>query len=61
MTVEPKRKDRRRLSHDEGAAEPRGPIDKEATDIETENPIDDAGPVEQVEEEADMALPLLEE
>jgi hypothetical protein len=51
MTIGQKRKDRRHYSYDEGTDEPAGLIDKESTDIETERPIDDTEPVEQVEEE----------
>jgi hypothetical protein len=56
-----KRKDRRHYSYDEGTDEPAGLIDKESTDIETERPIDDTEPVEQVEEKEDIAPPVFEE
>ncbi len=55
MTIGQKRKDRRHYSYDEGTDEPAGLIDKESTDIETERPIDDTEPVEQVEEKVDIA------
>ncbi len=51
MSIGPKRKDRRHYSSDEGADVPPGLIDKEPTDIETENPIDDTEPAEQAQEE----------
>jgi hypothetical protein len=60
MTIGPKRKDRHYL-YDEGADEPPGVIDKEETNIETENPTNDTEPVEQVEEEEDVAPPVFEE
>jgi hypothetical protein len=61
MTVGQKRKDRRHYSYDEGTDEPAGLIGKESTDIETERPIDDTEPVEQVEEKEDIAPPVFEE
>ena len=48
MNIGPKLKDRRHRSSNEGADEPRGLIDIEATDIEMERPIDDTEPTEQV-------------
>jgi hypothetical protein len=48
MTVGPKRKDRRNHSDGEGADEPPRLIDKEEADIETENPIEETEPLEQV-------------
>ncbi len=57
----PKRKDRSHHSYDEGADEPPGLIDKETVDIETENPIENAEPVQQVEEEEDIVPPIFEE
>ncbi len=56
MTIGPKRKDRRHYSNDEGVDEPPDLIDKEPTDIETENPIDDTEAVEQVEEDDTLAI-----
>ena len=61
MTIGPQLKDRRHRSYSEGTDEPRGRIDKDATDIETEHPIDDTEPVEQVEEEETMVPPMFEE
>jgi hypothetical protein len=61
MTIGPKRKDRNHHSYDEGADEAPGLIDKEETDIETEKPTDETEPVEQVEENEDMAPPMFEE
>jgi hypothetical protein len=60
MIIGPKLKDRRHRSYDEGADEPRGLIDTEATDIEVEHPIDDTEPVEQVEKET-LTPPMFEE
>ena len=60
MIIGPKLKDRRHRSYDEGADEPRGLIDTEATDIEMEHPIDDTEPVEQVEKET-LTPPMFEE
>jgi hypothetical protein len=61
MTIGPKLKDRRHYSYDEGADEPASLIDKESTDIEKENPIDDTDPVEQVEEQEENTPPIFEE
>ena len=61
MTIGPKLKDRRHCSYDEGADEPASQIDKESTDIEKENPIDDTAPVEQVEEQKGNTPPIFEE
>ena len=61
MIIGPKRTDRRHHSFDQGADEPPGQIDKEETNIETENPIDETEPVEQVEEEEDILPPVFEE
>ncbi len=61
MAIGPKQKDRRHHAYDEGTDEPPGLIDKEAVDIETENPTDDAEPVEQVEEKEDSGPPIFEE
>jgi hypothetical protein len=61
MTIGPKLKDRRHYSYDEGADEPASLIDKESTDIEKENPIDDTDPVEQVEEQEGNTPPIFEE
>ena len=61
MISGPKREDRRHRPNDEGADEPPGLIDKEVTDIETENPIDDTEPVAQVDQEEDIVLPMFEE
>ena len=55
MMIGPKRKDRRHYSYDEGADEPAGLIDKESTDIEAENPIDDTEAVEQVDKAENKA------
>jgi hypothetical protein len=60
MMIGPKLKDRRHRSYDEGADEPRGLIDSEATDVETEHPIDDTEPIEQIEEESESP-PTFEE
>jgi len=60
MIIGPKHKDKQHHSFDEGTDEPPGLIDKESTDIETENPSDDTEPVEQVEEE-DTEPPIFEE
>jgi len=60
MSVGPKHKDKQRHSFDEGADEPPGLIDKESTDVETENPSDDTEAVEQVEEQ-DTEPPVFEE
>ncbi len=60
MIVGPKLKDRRHRSYNEGADEPRGLIDIEATDIEMERPIDDTEPVEQVAKET-LTPPMFEE
>jgi len=61
MSIGPKLKDRRHRSYDEGADEPRGLIDSEATDIEMEHPIDDTEPVEQVQDEEATVRPMFEE
>ena len=61
MTNGPTRKDRRRFSYDEGTDEAPALIEREATDIQREAPIDDTDPVEQVEEEADTISPMYEE
>ena len=60
MIIGPKHKDKQHRSFDEGADEPPGLIDRESTDIETENPSDDTETVEQVEEE-DTEPPIFEE
>lgn len=61
MNIGPKRRDRRHRSYDEGADEPRGLIDGEATDIEREHPSDDTEPMEQVQDEEESVRPLREE
>ncbi len=61
MTNGPRRRDRRRFSYDEGTDEAPALIEREATDIQRETPIDDTDPVEQVEEEADTISPMYEE
>ena len=50
MNIGPKLRDRRHRSYNEGANEPQGLIDSEATDIEMEHPSDDNEPMEQVQE-----------
>jgi len=61
MSIGPKLKDRRHRSYNEGADEPRGLMDKEATDIEMEHPSDDTEPTEQVQDEEATVRPMFEE
>ena len=67
-SVGPKRKDRRHYSKDrrhysyeEDVDEPPSLVEKESTDIEKENPIDDTDPIEQVEEQEADTPPIFEE
>ena len=60
MNLGPKLKDRRHRSYSEGADEPSGLIDSEATEIETEHPSDDTEPMEQVQDE-ETVRPMFEE
>ncbi len=61
MVIGPNRKDRRHRSYDEGADEPRGLINAEASDIEMEHPIDDTERVEKVEDKETVTPPMFEE
>jgi len=60
-SVGPKRKDRRHYSYEEDVDEPPSFVEKESTDIEKENPIDDTDPIEQVEEQEADTPPIFEE
>jgi len=60
-SVGPKRKDRRHYSYEEDVDEPPSLVEKESTDIEKENPIDDTDPIEQVEEQEADTPPIFEE
>jgi len=60
-TSGPKQKDRRHFSYEEDVDEPPSLIEKEATDIEKENPIDDTDPVERVEDQDGTSPPIFEE
>jgi hypothetical protein len=57
----PKSKDRRKASYDESANEPPQLIEKEATDIEEENPADDTEPTQRVEDQDKIRPPAFEE
>ncbi len=61
MNIGPTLKDRRHRSYNEGADEPRGLIEGEATDIEMEHPSDDTEPMEQVQDEETIERPMFEE
>jgi hypothetical protein len=61
MHMGPKSKDRRRFSYNEGADEPARLIEKEAIDIERENPADETEPVEQIEIRPDIRTPAFDE
>lgn len=61
MPIGPKRKDRRRYSYNESADEPAPLVEREGTDIEKDNPIDDTDPVEQADEQEGTTPPIFEE